>query len=534
MDPRIDQCPDLTAADIARLRAVEAGMFMAADVSRADLLLCCLAASDRALLLRHVMPASIASLYPAEATGASYNSEEQPLLLRALHGGRSGSEPREIKGSRAPIIQDVHPINNDAGIVIGALVVQTNMFAHERHRRRSYIFRHAVSCMLQMCVRGELECTQHLSRFGPYDGVYLVDHTRTVLYMSGIAANLFRLAGLNVDVEGQRVADLEPLDEEMVDEVLIAGHCLEKRRETPDGRVWVRMALPLCMAAQGLPFFSPARWRRLLRRRKGANIDAALVLLHNATDAVQKQRELNVKSAIIQEVHHRVKNNLQTIAAILRIQARRSESDETRQQLTEAVNRILSVSVIHEFLSEDEHQPINIRDLADRIAGQVNQVAGTPEQEIDIRVHGPSVRLPSGQATPVAMVINELMLNAVEHGLRGYRRGQIDIGLQDLGDRVRVTVENSGSSLPPNFDAQRAGSLGLQIIHTLVTDDLKGTLLLENGGMTSLPAGSPDATDLALGEGGEDIAGEVEPPPAPQPSGTRAVVTFPKRPLKVD
>lgn len=521
MDPRIDQCPDLTAEDIKRLRAVEAGMYLTADVSRSDLLLCCLLASNRGLIARHVTPSSIASLYPDEATGGLFGEEEQPLIMRVLHGGRSGREQREIKGSRAPIIQDVYPVLNEAGIVIGALAVQTNMFAHERHLRRRYIFRHAVSCLLRMCTRGQLECAQTLSRFGLYDGIYLVDRTRTILYMSGIAANLFRSAGLTVDVEGQRVAGLEPLDEEMVDIVLGTGGCLEERRETPDGRVWVRTVLPLCMSAEEMPFYYWPRWKQWLARRDGSGIDAALVLLHNATEAVQKQRELNVKSAIIQEVHHRVKNNLQTIAAILRIQARRSQHEEARQQLNEAVNRILSVSVIHEFLSEDEHRPINVRDLADRIVAQVSKVTGLPDQEIDIRVRGPSVRLPAGQATPIAMVINELVLNAVEHGLQGRRNGQIDIALQDQGDSVQVTVENSGSSLPPDFDPQRNSSLGLQIIHTLVTDDLKGTLIIESADMESITA-----------EPGEDGQGEEGPPHKVR--GTRAVVTFPKRSLKVD
>lgn len=147
-------------------------------------------------------------------------------------------------------------------------------------------------------------------------------------------------------------------------------------------------------------------------------VDAVLVLLHNATEAVQKERELNVKSAIIQEVHHRVKNNLQNIAAILRIQARRVQSEEARQHLTDAVNRVLSMSVIHEFLSQDEHRPINIKDVCQRIANQVTEVSARPDQEIAIQVQGSSVRLPASQATPLAMVVNELLLNAVEHGLK--------------------------------------------------------------------------------------------------------------------
>ena len=234
--------------------------------------------------------------------------------------------------------------------------------------------------------------------------------------------------------------------------------------------------------------------------------------MHNATEAVQKQRELNVKSAMIQEVHHRVKNNLQNIAAILRIQARRVESDEARQHLTEAVNRVLSMSVIHEFLSQDEHRPINIKDVCKRIAGQVQQVSGNVDQTVTVQVTGPNIRLPASQATPVAMVINELLLNAVEHGLSDRAQGEINIVLDDLGDAVRIIVGDNGGGLPPGFDpAQQTSSLGLHIVHTLVTDDLKGSLIMHS----VWPENAADGSIAA-------------------PIGAQAVVTFPKRSLPAE
>jgi len=225
---------------------------------------------------------------------------------------------------------------------------------------------------------------------------------------------------------------------------------------------------------------------------------------------VQKQRELNVKSAFIQEVHHRVKNNLQNIAAILRIQARRCKSEEAKQHLTDAVNRVLSMSVIHEFLSQDEHRSINLRDVCQRIANQVADVARNPEQDLEIRVHGPQVRLPASQATPAALVVNELLLNAVEHGLGQRSRGTITITLHDLGDAVQLVIEDDGDGLPPNFDPVQNRSLGLQIVHTLVTDDLKGSLQMESVAATTVANGDPAYL------------------------GARAIVTFPKRSLQVD
>ncbi|MDQ3249505.1 MAG: sensor histidine kinase, partial [Chloroflexota bacterium] len=216
------------------------------------------------------------------------------------------------------------------------------------------------------------------------------------------------------------------------------------------------------------------------------------------------------KSAIIQEVHHRVKNNLQNIAAILRIQARRCKSEEAKQHLTDAVNRVLSMSVIHEFLSQDEHRAINLRDVCQRVANQVIEVSRNPEQEIEIRVYGPQIRLPAGQATGAALVVNELLLNAVEHGLNKRSRGLITITLHDLGDAVQVVVEDDGSGLPPDFDPSQSSSLGLQIVHTLVTDDLKGRLQMES--IVTTPDSGVDAPQL----------------------GARASVTFPKRSLQVD
>jgi two-component sensor histidine kinase len=152
-------------------------------------------------------------------------------------------------------------------------------------------------------------------------------------------------------------------------------------------------------------------------------------------------------------------------------------------------------------LSHDEHRPINVRDVCQRVAAQVAQVSGSPDQEISVQVTGSNIRLPASQATPVAMVVNELLLNAVEHGLEGRSSGRIQIQLDDLGDMVRIVVEDNGNGLPPTFStAQQSTSLGLHIVHTLVTDDLKGTLTLRQA----------------------------------EPEGTEAVVTFPKKNVRVD
>lgn len=481
MDNQLQQAPGLRRADQAQLQSIACSLPLTADISRADVLICCRLSPGEALVTCHALPQSTPSLYRQSAIGRILTNAEHPLLFRALTSGSGGRRQWEVLQNGAPVFQDVYPIRNPTGEVIAAMLVETNMIAHERQRRRNHHFRRAVLWLQEMCVRGEIEGVEPLGRFGQYDGVYLVNRNRTVIYMSGIASNLFRTIGIVIDMVGEQVSILEAADRELVEQAFAQRRCLEVNQETADGRVWVRKAVPL---RAGVGSWWSRWWVRpwydAQRASPHDTIDAVLVMVHNATEAVQKQRELNVKAAIIQEVHHRVKNNLQNIAAILRMQTRRCKSDEAKQHLSDAVNRVLSMSVIHEFLSQDEHRAINLRDVCQRIANQVVQVANSPEKEAQVQVHGPSVRLPASQATPAALVVNELLLNAVEHGLANRPRGKIDVRVNDLGDAVELRVEDDGSGLPPNFKPEQSTSLGLQIVHTLVTDDLKGQLQMES------------------------------------------------------
>lgn len=517
MDQAVFAGSRLDKADQALLERIEDGMAIAADISRADLLLCTLDGKGRVLVAAHGLPHSISSLYKQNAEGRVFSAEELPLVVRALTSGSGGRRQREVLRNGAPVIEDVFPILNGAGIAIAAFVIETTMIAHERQRRRDRHFQQAVNYVLEMCARGELESAASLTRFGLYDGVYLVNRSGTVIYMSGIAANMYRDVGLPASLHDMPLSKLEQNDADLVAHVLETEQCVEDRSEYDDGRTWIRRAVPLRVPVtpwQSRWFAQPVG--QLLGLQAERRVEQVLVLLHNATEAVAKQRELNVKAALIQEVHHRVKNNLQNVAAILRMQARRSQSDETRQHLSDAVNRVLSMSVIHEFLSQSDSHSINVKDVCVRIANQVREVSRNPEQEIEIQVHGPTVRLPASQATPAALVINELLLNALEHGMKDRAQGIITVTLSDLGDAVQFDVCDNGSGLPPDFDQRNFSSLGLQIVHTLVTDDLKGSL--EIGPVTCPEKGRSESAATA---------------DAPL-EGTRARVRFPKRPIRVD
>ncbi len=197
--------------------------------------------------------------------------------------------------------------------------------------------------------------------------------------------------------------------------------------------------------------------------------------------------KLMVKSALIQEMHHRVKNNLQQVASLLRLQLHYAGERSVEQVLTESLNRILAIASVHELLSREDLDMVSVKKVAESIVAATQQSVIAPGKHIHMAIEGPDILLPSSQATAVALVLNELTQNAVEHGFgEGSDEGQIAIALAEDAHQVGLRVTNDGTPLPPNFDLKRTDSLGLQIVESLVRGDLQGRFTLANEGDTTV------------------------------------------------
>ncbi|MEB3297998.1 MAG: histidine kinase N-terminal domain-containing protein [Candidatus Sericytochromatia bacterium] len=209
----------------------------------------------------------------------------------------------------------------------------------------------------------------------------------------------------------------------------------------------------------------------------------ALLLLRDVTEAREREREMMVKDTIIKEVHHRVKNNLQTIAALLRMQARRTTSGEARLVITDCIDRINSIALVHEYLSHEEVEAVDMKDLAYNLLSALVQGVSSPLTAVAARVIVPKGRLTlaSAPATSAALVMNELVQNALKHAFTGRRRGKLDLVLAVEDGDLLVTVEDDGIGLPKGFEPERSPRLGWQIIRTLVTQDLRGSLSISSG-----------------------------------------------------
>ncbi|MEO7586669.1 MAG: sensor histidine kinase [Arachnia sp.] len=200
-----------------------------------------------------------------------------------------------------------------------------------------------------------------------------------------------------------------------------------------------------------------------------------LVLCRDTTDLRRRDRMLVTKDATIREIHHRIKNNLQTVAALLRMQSRRMKSEEGREALRDAMRRVSSIAVVHDTLSHTLEEDVEFDEVCDKILRMVGDLAASSGVVQAKRVGSFGV-VTSDAATSMAMIITELCQNAIEHGLQS-SSGEIEVRPRKVEDMLIVDVVDDGVGLPEGFDASKQESLGLAIITTLITD-LGGTMEL--------------------------------------------------------
>jgi two-component system, sensor histidine kinase PdtaS len=176
--------------------------------------------------------------------------------------------------------------------------------------------------------------------------------------------------------------------------------------------------------------------------------------------------KLQVRSTLMQEMHHRVKNNLQQIASLLRLQMRQKRVKSLEESLNDTLSRILAISSVHDLLSREDLDHVGIRNIAEALVQHQTSSLIEPERKIEFLVKGDDFRLNMAQATQVALILNELIHNAVEHGFAETQSGNIHVTIEANEAEVSLWVSNDGDQLPPDFDLSRA-NLGLQIVDNL-------------------------------------------------------------------
>ena len=203
--------------------------------------------------------------------------------------------------------------------------------------------------------------------------------------------------------------------------------------------------------------------------------DSASIAIENARLYHELRQGLDTTSALLQEMHHRVRNNLQTVAALLSLQMRQSDDQAAANALRDAASRIQAIAAVHDLLSDERRlSGATIDQIARLVAEEAYQTMIRPGLKIAFEIPPSDIHVPSRTATILALLINELVSNAVRHGFADRDDGTIAIRAQRMGDLAMIEVENDGAQIAEEFNPAKSRGLGMRIVSRLVTSDLRG------------------------------------------------------------
>jgi two-component sensor histidine kinase len=457
------QHTELDRGDIAHLLRLVSEWGMLADFCFADLLLYAPAADGRWVVLGQVRPVTGQTLYLADWVGSWASETELVLLERSATTGEMAEGEIAVEGVPGGARLLAIPVRRQ-GRVIAVLTkewsTRTGRQPGELERTYLTIFQRFAA----MIAEGSFpfEARRDAATVAPRvgDGVMVVDADARVQYASPNAVSALHRVGINTNAVGQRLAELGFNDASVRQAFERHEPVIEEFDQTS----------AITLLTRCIPITD-----------RGV-ITGGVLLLRDVSELRQRDRLLLSKDATIREIHHRVKNNLQTISSLLRLQARRTRSEDAKDVLAEAVRRIRTIAIVHETLSKEASDDVAFVEIVRPLLRLAEDSLQSPERPVRFRVEGDGGKLAAGVATPLAVVLTELLQNAVAHAFVNRNRPGNVVVLLEHDDRdLTVTVVDDGIGVADDFAVERASSLGLTIVRTLVTTELAGEIAIRAG-----------------------------------------------------
>ncbi len=456
---------------IHRLRELVADWQLLSDLSFADLILWVPLRKDFKswptgyVAIAHIRPTTAATLFPLDVIGDEITYGSRPNIDQALSTAEivRDTEPERlgehmVKEETIPVLVDGH--------VIAVISRHRDSELMRQPSRLELNYREIAHNLYRMVSEGNFPFPNAGTLFDPAprvgDGLIRLGVNGVVSYASPNARSAFSRLGWIGEVEGHNLGEVAQslarqsadAQEESISGGL-AGKSLKRVEIENQGGTISFTVLPLLKAEDRI---------------------GAIVLLNNVTELRRRERELVTKDMTIREIHHRVKNNLQTVSALLRLQARRIDDPGASAALNEAVRRIASIALVHETLSNSPDASVDFDQVLDSLVSHALELSPRMS-ELNINRTGKLGALEPRIATPLALVVTELIHNALEHGL-AETGSSLSIEVEVTPADLFVTISDDGVGLPQGFDIATSPNLGLQIVRTLTENELRGTLKL--------------------------------------------------------
>ena len=461
----------LTQEQTHKIRELTADWQLLSDLSFADLILWVPLRKDLKswpsgyVAVAHIRPTTAATVFIQDLIGQEIAWGSRPNLDAALSSGEVVRDTEPEMVGEILIKEETIPVNFE-GQVIAVISRHRNAELMRRPSRLELNYREVAHHFYRMVAEGTFPYPDAQSLFDPLprvgDGLIRLDVHGVITYASPNARSAFSRLGWVGELDNYTLSEVatqmkretpEPAEEALA--VSLSGkHLRRVEVENQSGTIEL-LSLPLI--------------------QNGDRI-GAIVLVQNVTELRRRERELVTKDATIREIHHRVKNNLQTVSALIRLQSRRIEDASARQALEEAIRRIASIALVHETLATSTAALVEFDQVLTSLVTHALDLSPRMN-ELTLAREGVIGELDSRLATPLSLIVTELMHNAIEHGLQ--EKGST-LGIRaERGDgELTITIFNDGAALPENFDIAQSSNLGLQIVHTLTENELKGKITI--------------------------------------------------------
>ncbi len=461
----------LSRDEVGHLNRLIAEWGMLADFCFSDLLLYVPVEDDRWLVAAQIRPATGQTIYENDWVGSWANDTETPVLSAAFTSGAVVSGDVQVEGLAEPTTMVAIPVRcGDRPIAVLTREGEPSSVRRQGELERTY--NEIFDRFVEMIVAGRFPFPQRVGdssaapRVG--DGVIVLNADASVRYVSPNANSALHRVGIQSSAVGMRLAELGFYDGPIRQAYERGLPVIEEFEQGGDLTLLCR-----CVPIVG----GESTAGEIETDAPAGRIGGAVLLVRDVTELRKRDRLLMSKDATIREIHHRVKNNLQTISSLLRLQARRLTSPEAKAAVSESVRRIRTIALVHESLSREPGDDVTFIEIVRPLLRLAEEGLQSPDRPVQFTVQGDGGRIPASIATPLSVVLTELLQNAVDHGFaEGPGGGRVVVRLTAEESSLRVQVLDDGSGVDRDFDLDAATGLGLSIVRTLVTTELNGRI----------------------------------------------------------
>jgi two-component sensor histidine kinase len=447
---------------IEHLSALLSEWGMLADFCFADMLLYLPTADKKWIVAAQVRAATGQTLYDTDLVGLSADLVKRTMIDQAFTSQKVVTGEIQVDSQPDAVSLMAIPVRCDDRVV----AVLTREWSTRSGRKpgqleRTYLaifedFTKMISTGL-FPFEGRVADATVAPRVG--DGVIVLDADARVRYASPNAVSAMHRVGVSTNAVGQSLAELGVAQ-------TAARNAYERREPVVEE---FEQTSEVTLLTRTIP--------TLKRVGRDVVVTGGVVLMRDVSELRRRDRLLLTKDATIREIHHRVKNNLQTISSLLRLQARRLKSEEAISAIAESVRRIRTIALVHETLSHEAGEDISFVEIVRPLLRLVEEGLQSADRPVKFNVLGDGGRLPATIATPLSVVILELLQNAVDHGFpEGSAGGAVLVTLSHDDKSLNIRVTDNGRGLNSDFNIGMATGLGLSIVRTLVTTELAGTI----------------------------------------------------------